>query len=65
LVNVLAVALVLALQGSPSAVAPPWYGWAGRVYTSARLHVGVRPAVLVDPDERAVGLTIQLTTFLP
>lgn len=34
---------------------------AGRVYSSATLHVGIRPAVLISSEETAAGFTIQLS----
>ena len=35
----------------------------GRVYTSSRLHVGVRPAVACGPEGcTGAGLTVQVTT---
>jgi hypothetical protein len=52
----LALAFAITTQGQSL---PPWYG--GRVFTSAALHVGLRPAVLVAPDELALGFTMQVT----
>jgi hypothetical protein len=55
---VIAVWLAL-LAGRPGITAPT----VGRVVTTPTLHVGVRGAVLVTPEERAVGVTIQVTAF--
>jgi hypothetical protein len=43
------------------AQSPPWYGTAGRIITTPMLHVGVRPAFFLDPDEVSIGLTVQIT----
>jgi hypothetical protein len=52
------IALVLALQTLPPPPAPlP----VGRIYTSATLHVGVRPSVYVDLWETALGVTVQVS----
>jgi len=51
------LALWLALQAGPAAPPEP-APW--RVYASERLHVGVRPAMLMTPDESAVGVTVQV-----
>jgi hypothetical protein len=50
----------------PPEPVPAWIGGSGRVYTSATLHVGVRPAVYVTNDgpELAAGATVQITTVL-
>lgn len=57
--------LVLALV----ALAPPLPQWPalepippGRVLTARWLHVGVRPALHVSPDDVSVGVTVQVTT---
>jgi hypothetical protein len=55
--------LLVALSGPPPPV-PPWFGTAGRVYTSPAIHVGVRPALFVAPSELDVGLTVQVTIFV-
>lgn len=47
----------MALQVAPSPMSPaPW-----RLVTSPAVHVGVRPAALVSPEERAAAATIQVT----
>jgi hypothetical protein len=51
------LALWLALQAGPARPPEP-APW--RVYTSEGVHVGVRPAMLLTPGERAVGLTVQV-----
>ena len=46
-----------------SVQAPSWFG--GRIFTSDTLHVGVRPAAVVekaDGLEVGVGVTLQVTT---
>jgi hypothetical protein len=60
---VLTLAFLLTLSTNPpiGGPPPPWFG--GRILTSSALHLGVRPAVYVDPQEVAVGMTVQLTTF--
>jgi hypothetical protein len=56
------LALLLALSGQPAPLLPPWYSLpAGRVYTTSRLHVGVRPAGYVDYGSVALGVTVQVT----
>ena len=51
------LALSVALAASqPPPVAAPW-----RIYASDRVHVGVRPAALVSPDELAIGITLQIS----
>lgn len=53
----LSLSLALALSGAPAPSGPaPW-----RLVTTPSLHVGLRPAVLVTPDEVAAGVTIQVT----
>ena len=52
-------ALLLAIQASTPAPAPPWYG--GRLISTRALHLGIRPAIYVDRDETAVGFTVQLS----
>jgi len=54
--------LWLALQARPAPTLP-WAG--GRLYSSPRLNVGARPALLVTPEERAVGVTVQVRLPLP
>jgi hypothetical protein len=54
---VLVLALALAAVSPPSP--PNWYG--GRIYTSASVHVGMRPAVLVSAEELAAGVTVQVS----
>jgi hypothetical protein len=54
------IALLLALQSLPPAPLPP-PSPAGRIYTSSTLHIGVRPAVYVDPWETATGVTVQIS----
>jgi hypothetical protein len=50
----------------PSEPVPAWATGSGRVYTSATLHVGIRPAVYITNDgpELAAGATVQITTVL-
>jgi hypothetical protein len=55
------IGLVLALQSPMPAQSPPWYGTAGRIITTPTLHVGIRPAFFLDPDEISIGLTVQIT----
>lgn len=51
------LALLWVLSGPPPAPSvQPW-----RLVTTPWLHVGVRPAVLVSPDEWALGMTVQIT----
>lgn len=60
-----ALALLLALRDPlPPAPPPPWYG--GRVLSSSTLHIGVRPALDIDKSgDVAVGVTVQITAFVP
>lgn len=68
--SALALALALAASSplgswapSPPSGAPSWWGSAGRVYSSARIHAGVRPALYVTSEgrERAAGFTLQVS----
>ncbi len=54
------ISLLVALSGPP-VPSPPWYGTAGRVYTSNATHVGVRPAVFLARDETDLAVTVQVT----
>lgn len=57
------IALWLALLAGRPGVAPPALPPPGRIVTTPTLHVGVRGAVLVTPDERAAGFTIQISVL--
>jgi hypothetical protein len=58
------VLLALALSlASPQPPTLPW-GLVGRVYTSASLHVGIRPAIYLDSYEAALGVTVQVTALV-
>lgn len=52
--------LALALQGAPPPLLPPPTP-AGRLYTSAELHVGVRESIYLSPYEVASGITLQIS----
>jgi hypothetical protein len=54
------ITLLLALSSRPPPLLPQPTP-AGRIYTSRVLHVGVRPAVMVDPYEIASGVTLQIS----
>jgi hypothetical protein len=54
------IALLLTLSGPPQP-SPPWYGSAGRIYTTSTVHVGVRPALFMAPAELDLGCTLQIT----
>jgi hypothetical protein len=56
------IAMLLAMSASPPPM--PWYGTAGRILTTPTLHLGIRPAVHVDRNEFAAGLTLQITTHV-
>lgn len=65
----LALALALASQQPLGAWAPPRAGgggWSGRIVDTSTLHVGVRPAAYVtsEQNERAAGVTVQVTAFV-
>lgn len=55
--------LALAALSAPPSGQPwsPTMQPAGRIVTTSHLHLGVRPAVAISPDEVAVGATVQLT----
>jgi hypothetical protein len=56
------LALGLALQATSAfAAPPPALPPPIRLVATARLHVGIRPAALASPLERAVGLTVQVS----
>lgn len=61
----LSFALSIAVPVEPAAPVLPWAG--GRVYTSERVHAGLRPALLATNDgpERGIGLTAQITWRTP
>jgi hypothetical protein len=54
------IALLLTLSGPPQP-SPPWYGSAGRVFTSATTHVGIRQSAFIARDEMDFAITVQLT----
>lgn len=54
--------LALAFAVSTAPLSPPPLPWAGgRIFTSSALHVGMRPAAMIAPDELALGFTVQVT----
>ena len=71
-VSIGSILLVLALSAQQPQAQPPAPSWyhAWRLVETDRLHIGVRPAGYVDVvagqvQEVAVGVTVQLTTFVP
>ena len=53
----------LCLAGALVSCGPFWLPqWSGRVYTSPRLHVGLRPAIVEGPlGELAPGVTVRVS----
>lgn len=59
------LALGLALQATSAFAAPPPALPAPiRLVSTARVHVGARPAALASPYELAAGMTIQITAHV-
>lgn len=54
--NWLAVAIALSLA-QPHVQAPPPV----RIVDTPDVHVGVRPAIIVSPEEAAAGITVRVT----
>jgi hypothetical protein len=68
----LAVAIAATFAGGPAEPPAPQLPWAnvGRVWTTPRLHVGVRGAVFVDDEangaiEAGAAATVQVTIATP
>ena len=62
----MAPARLLRAAGALACLAGAVVSCGGRIYTSPRLHVGVRPAVFEAPmGEWAVGVTVQVRMEMP
>jgi hypothetical protein len=55
------IALAAALWLAPPLPTPPPQAPFGRIWTTANVHVGVRPHFLATPDELGAGITLQLS----